>query len=203
MRLGYSEVYRYPGGFHCWKSSHPERILGDQSGPKALAVGDLFPDCRVALLSGDRDRTYLELPEGTRWLSLSDLKARFVLIQMYNTLCIDCVRETKLLSAFSLNVEADPALADQIKFIGLGVYDTNRDVVRFRKHYRVHYPLFSDSHGQIFECLGQAELPLAYLVRAMGDGTWRIELIKRGYFVPDDRFLNTLRQAVTDSEQAN
>ena len=55
--------------------------------------------------------------------------------------------------------------------------------------------------GQIFECLGQAEVPLAYLVRAKGDGTWIIELIKRGYFEPDEKFLNTLRQAVARSEE--
>ncbi|AMK09808.1 AhpC/TSA family protein [Pseudodesulfovibrio indicus] len=168
-----------------------------------LAVGDDFPTCRVAVLNGDEDREYLELPEGARFLELSELKARFVLIQLYNTLCNDCVAETKKLTRFFKLVEADPVLHGQLKIIGLGIYDSNQQVVRFRKHYDVAYPLFSDKSGQIFECLGQAELPLAYLVRAKGDGTWNIELIKRGYFEPDEQFLSVLRSAVVRAEGAD
>jgi hypothetical protein len=73
-------------------------------------------------------------------------------------------------------------------------------VVKFRKHYNVLYPLFADRYGEIFGCLGQAQVPLAYLLRARGDGTWNIELVKRGYFEPDETFLNTLRDAVIRSD---
>lgn len=198
--MGYTEVYRYPAGFHGWKEKHPELVLGEEQRKHVLSVGEDFPDCRVAVLSGDADREYLGLPSDAKWLSLSDLNARFVLIQLYNTMCHDCVNETKMLTRFFKRVEADPVLSGQLKIIGLGIYDSNHDVVRFKKHYDVLYPLFSDKHGQIFECLGQAELPLAYLVRAKGDGTWNIELIKRGYFEPDDKFLRTLRSAVAHSE---
>lgn len=201
MRLGYTEVYRYPAGFHGWKEDRPDLVDGEEGAQHILAVGDAFPDCRVAVLNGDADREYLGLPDHAKWLSLSALNARFVLIQLYNTLCNDCVSETKMLTRFFKKVEKDPILAGQLKIIGLGVYDTNRDVVRFKKHYDVLYPLFSDRHGQIFECLGQAELPLAYLVRSKGDGTWIIELVKRGYFEPDEKFLHTLRLAVARSEE--
>ncbi|MCJ2165398.1 redoxin domain-containing protein [Pseudodesulfovibrio sp. S3-i] len=200
MRLGYSRVYRYPAGFHGWKARYPDLVVGVKEEKHILTVGDSFPTCRVAVLNGDEDRAYLDLPEGTRFLQLSELKARFLLIQLYNTLCSDCVAETKKLTRFFKQVEADPVLAGRLKIIGLGVYDSNRAVVSFRKHYDVAYPLFSDKGGQIFECLGQAELPLAYLVRAEGDGTWTIELIKRGYFEPDERFLSVLRAAVVKAE---
>ena len=166
-------------------------------------MGDAFPTCRVAVLNGDADREYLDLPEGTRWLELAELSARFVLIQLYNTLCSDCVAETKALTRFFRQVEADPVLSGQLKIIGLGVYDSNQAVVRFRKHYEVAYPLFSDKDGQIFECLGQAELPLAYLVQAVGDGTWTIRLIRRGYFRPDDKFLGVLKDAVIRADSIN
>jgi peroxiredoxin len=198
--MGYTNVYRYPAGFHGWKEALPQQVEGVSSGLRPLVVGDVFPDCRLAVLSGDRDREYLGLSRDAKWLSLSDLNARFVLIQLYNTLCSDCVSETKLLSRFSETVEADPVLSGQLKVIGLGVFDTNQDVVRFRKHYGVAYPLFSDRHGQIFECLGQAQLPLAYLVRAKGDGHWIIELVRRGYFVPDKKFLGDLKEAVIRAE---
>lgn len=199
--MGYTEVYRYPDGFHGWKAAYPNRVDGRTEEQHILTVGDTFPDCRMAVLSGDEDRDYLGLPDGAKWLALSDLNARFVLIQLYNTLCNDCVAETKKLSRFFTTLEQDPVLSGQLKIIGLGVYDSNRAVARFKKHYDVLYPLFSDQHGQVFECLGQAELPLAYLVRAKGDGTWIIELIKKGYFEPDDTFLATLKAAVARSEE--
>jgi len=199
--MGYTEVYRYPEGYHGWKAAFPSLVEGEETALHALAVGDTFPDCRVAVLSGDADREYLGLPASAKWLSLSDLNARFVLIQLYNTMCNDCVNETKMLTRFFKRVEADSVLAGQLKIIGLGIYNTNRDVVKFKKHYDVLYPLFSDRHGQIFECLGQAELPLAYLLRAKGDGSWIIELVKRGYFEPDEKFLQTLKQAVARSEE--
>lgn len=178
-------------------------MVGAEEKQRVLAVGDPFPTCRVAVLNGDEDREYLDLPEGTKFLELSELKARFLLIQLYNTLCSDCVAETKKLTRFFKQVESDPVLAGRLKIIGLGIYDSNRAVVSFRKHYDVAYPLFSDKEGQIFECLGQAELPLAYLVRAEGDGSWTIELIKRGYFEPDDRFLDVLRSAVIRTESTD
>lgn len=175
-------------------------MVGVQEEQHVLAVGDSFPTCRVAVLNGEEDREYLSLPPGTKFLELSELKARFLLIQLYNTLCSDCVAETKKLTRFFNQVEADPVLTGRLKIIGLGVYDSNRAVVSFRKHYDVAYPLFSDKNGQIFECLGQTELPLAYLVRAEGDGTWTIELIKRGYFEPDEKFLEVIRAAVVRAE---
>lgn len=177
--------------------------MGKEEKKHILAVGDAFPACRVAVLSGDKDRQYLGLPEGAKWLELSELTARFVLIQLYNSMCSDCVAETKMLTRFFKEVEADPVLSGQLKIIGLGVYNTNRQVVHFKKHWEVAYPLFSDKDGQIFECLGQAELPLAYLVRAKGDGTWIIELIKRGYFKPDNKFLAVLKDAVVRSESTD
>lgn len=198
--MGYENVYRYPGGFHEWKAAHPELVTGTVPEQRALAPGDSFPDCRLALLSGDNDREYLGLPADAKWLDLADLTARFVLIQLYNTMCHECVRETKMLSRFFERVEADPVLAGRLKIIGVGVYDTNLKVVKFRKHYNVLYPLFADRYGEIFGCLGQAQVPLAYLLRARGDGTWNIELVKRGYFEPDEKFLNTLREAVIRSD---
>lgn len=166
-----------------------------------LAVGENFPDCRMAVLSGEADREYLGLPPDTKWLELAALNARFVLIQLYNTMCNDCVAETRALNRLFDQVESDPILMGQLKIIGLGIYDDNRAVVRFKRQYNVNYPLFSDKHGQIFECLGQAELPLAYLVRSNGNGSWTIELVRRGYFEPDGDFLQTLRQAVARSEE--
>ncbi|WP_419786308.1 rhodanese-like domain-containing protein [Pseudodesulfovibrio sp.] len=198
--LGYVNVYRYPGGFHGWKALYPDRVEGKHDKPHALATGDTFPACRVAVLNGDEDRRYLGLPQGARWLELAQLNTRFVLIQLYNTLCNDCVAETKKLSSFFHVIENDPVLAGQLKIIGLGIYDSNQNVVKFKEHYDVAYPLFSDKSGQIFECLGQSQLPLAYLLRAKGDGTWIIELIKRGFFEPDENFLHTLRQAVIRAE---
>jgi len=198
--MGYTRVYRFPAGFHGWKADHPEHVVGTTSGPRPLTVGDTFPACRVAFLNGDTDHDYLGLPRTTKWLSLSDIKAQFVLIQLYNTLCNDCVAETKMMTRFFRQVEDDPVLKGQLKIIGLGIYDTNQAVVRFRKHYEVLYPLFSDRYGQIFECLGQSGLPLAYLVRAKGDGTWIIELVKRGYFEPDKRFMEVLKDAVIRAE---
>jgi peroxiredoxin len=194
--MGYTNVFRYPAGFHGWKEAHPERVVGNAQEQRALTRGDAFPDCRLAILSGEGDREYLGLPEDARWLALSDLNARFALIQLYNTMCNECVSETKRLSQLYRKIEDDPVLAGTLKIIGVGIYDTNRAVVKFRKHYDVLYPLFSDSHGEIFECLGQAQVPLAYLLRAKGDGTWIIEMIKRGYFEPDATFLDSLRQAV-------
>lgn len=203
MRLGYTEVYRYPAGFHGWKAVYPERVEGSEGKKHVLAVGEQFPACRVAVLNGDEDREYLGLPEGTRWLDLAQLRARFVLIQLYNTMCADCVAETKLMTRFFQQVEEDPVLKGRLKIIGLGIYNSNIEVVRFKRHYDVAYPLFSDKTGQIFECLGQAQLPLAYLLQAEGGGVWTIRLIKSGYFEPDETFRKVLEAEVVRAESVD
>jgi len=196
VRMGYTSVYRYPGGLFEWKEAHPELVQGTVPEQRALAPGDSFPDCRLALLSGEDDRGYLGLPPDAKWLSLADLNARFALIQLSNTSCPECVRETRRLGDFFRQVEADPVLAGRLKIFGIFIYDSNLAVVKFRRGNEVPYPLFADRHGEIFGCLGQAQVPLAYLVRARGDGTWNIELVKRGYFEPDAAFLAAIRSAV-------
>lgn len=200
VRMGYVAVYRYPGGLFEWKEAHAELVEGIVPEQRALAPGDSFPDCRLALLSGEGDREYLGLPPDTKWLSLADLSARFALIQLSNTSCPECVRETHRLGDFFRLVEADPVLAGRLKIIGIFIYDSNLAVVKFRRRHEVPYPLFADRHGEIFSCLGQAQVPLAYLLRARGDGTWNIELVKRGYFEPDEAFLAAIRSAVIRAE---
>lgn len=162
-------MVRFPPGWYGWKEHHPEDAPKDIV-PHVLAVGENFPACRLAILGSDADRNYLDMVPDSKWLALQDVPAEYVLIEFYNSLCQNCVHQTNVMNGYYRRIENNPHLRGRIKLIGIGVFNTKRAVVKFRKKNKVLFPLFSDRNGLVFECLGQASLPLAYLVRRDAEG---------------------------------
>lgn len=178
--MGYTNVKRYPMGYHGWLDAFPDQAPDEKATP--LKVGDEFPPCSLAVLKNGPDQAYLGLAYDETDVSLALLPSEFVLVLLYNKLCISCVQEAQEMNAFAQEVAASPDLNQRLKIIGLGVYSNSTDVRRFRKKYNITFPLFADREGDIFSCLGQSALPLAYLVQKQGKGQGRrIVLLQTGF----------------------
>lgn len=198
-RLGYTNVTRFPSGWYGWKQHHPEDVP-EEPRKRVLGVGEYFPECRLAILGSEADREYLAMPKGSRWLALQDIPAEYVLIEFYNSLCQDCVRQTNVMNGYYERIEQDPAMQGKVKIMGIGVFNTKHAVVKFRRKNKVLFPLFSDRHGLVFECLGQTSLPLAYLVQKDAAGRRVIVHMRSDFKKDQGDFYRQIHNIVTAGE---
>lgn len=196
MRLGYKNVMRLPGGYYSWLEFHGQPLPGL---PPGLNVGDYFPDCRLVVLEGDEDRRYLDLPEGRKAFALADVGSEYLLVELYQELCIGCLEAVPEYNRLVGEIAADPYLRDRLRMIGLGVGSPYREVRRFRREHGVAFPLFADQRREIFHCLGEPELPVAFLVKRQSEGRMKIKAILSGHMGEHEALLRRLKAAMASS----
>lgn len=186
-------MLRYPQGFFGWRGEHRGEEEGTGTRP-ALKPGDRFPECRLAVLDGQHDREYLGLAPQARYLSLADLDVPYVVVVFFNSRCSECVKEVKVFNGFYERLRLDPELSGTIKVLGLGMLDSKRTVVRFRKREGIAFPLFSDEKRMVFDCLGQAAVPVAYVLRRLEHGEREIVRVRPGAILENDPFFEQIER---------
>lgn len=191
-------MLRFAGGWFGWlEYTDPQRAELENK-PRGLAKGDVFPACRLVVLRGESDRRYLGLPKKTKSFALRDIHKDYLLVELYNELCIGCLKEVGAYNRLFSLIEADPALTGNLKMIGLGVDSLNREVARFRRKHQVLFPLFADHGHEVFDCLGKPNLPVLYLLQRDPEGSFRIKMSHGGRVGSPEELLDLIRQAVID-----
>lgn len=198
MSLGYENVKRYAGGWHAWLAFTGQSEPGQA--PAGLALGDFFPSCRLVVLNNKSDRAYLGLPADAKAFALSEVKADYLFVELYSELCYGCLQEVASYNHLFQEIEADSFLKGRLKMLGLGVDSSYRAVVKFRRQHQVRFPLFADRGREVFSCLGQPELPTAYLLERQPNGRWKIELILSGHIGDTRAVLSRLKTAMAPSK---
>jgi rhodanese-related sulfurtransferase len=193
VQQGYKNVYRFVGGWHGWLK-HTGQTLGQ--GPAGPGVGDYFPSCRLVVLEGKSDRDYLGLPPGTKAFDLSEAKADFLFVEFYHQLCYGCLREVASYNKLFSKINSDQFLKQRLKMLGLGVGSLLREVRKFRRKEGVRFPLFADHNKEIFRCLGEPELPVAYVLGRNSGGRLKILRILPGHIGNTEKVLGEIKAAV-------
>lgn len=160
-----------------------------------LGVGEIFPACRLVILDSKRDRAYLQIAHKERGIALDDIESDFILIEIYNELCSQCIDEVKNYKAVFQKISEDDALKQKVKVIGIGAGSKRRSVAKFRKHEAIQFPLFADEKWGIFNCLGRPTLPVSYLVYRQ-NGKRRIVLVQSGHIGSTDKMMGRIRTAI-------
>ena len=192
MRLGYGNVRQFPWGYQGWQA------LKDTSNKKAPAPtgpmeGDLFPECRPAVLQTVKDIIYLGLSPGSRYFSLPDIAGEYVLVEVFNEMCTLCLTELPNINRLLELVEADRNLRGRVKILGLGAGSTKRGAAKFRKEKAYDLPLFADEKWNTFKLLGKPVLPVLYLLKKERGKVLRIIWRHKGTIGNPERFLAHLK----------
>ena len=88
--MGYTNIQRMPAGFLGWQAVYGE-VKVEETETELLKIGDYFPQCHLMLLNAKVDRKYLGLRHREKSISLEDINARYLLVEMYNELCSGCI----------------------------------------------------------------------------------------------------------------
>ena len=195
--MGYRNIWRFAGGWHGWLIHNG---MDPSDAPKGLKVGDYFPACRLVVLRGESDRKYLELPPGTKSFALSEIPADYLLVEMFNELCSGCLKEVPEYNKLYEISQSDPKLKGRLKIIGLGAGSSRLAVVKFRKKNRVLFPLFADRHKDVFSCLGEPPMPVAYLLYREKAGSFKILMIQSEHIKSPQLFIDKIKKILTLSQ---
>ena len=192
MRLGYRNVRQFPWGYQGWQAlTDPGKH--NARGPTGPVEGDLFPECRLVVLQTEKDVPYLGLSPESRYFSLSDISGDYLLVVVYNEMCMLCLAELPRINRLFELADADGSLKERIKMLGLGAGSTKRAVARFRKEKGFDLPLFADEKWTIFGLLGKPTLPVIYLLKKDKDKGLRIMWRHEGAIGNPEEFLAHLK----------
>lgn len=198
MRLGYTNVVRYPAGYIAWREAYPD-LQVCEARTHRLQPGQYFPPC--VLTAGERgpDFAYLGLEQESANFFLADVPTEFVLLKYYGEHCYQCVQEVDEYNRLFSMLRDDPVLGTRMKMIGIGVGDNQRSVLRFKRSHEIPYPLLPDERQLMFESVGAGEIPLIYLVRILPDARIQVVLYHEGGLDDVEGLFQRIREAVEGS----
>ena len=164
----------------------PAAALGSGQGqdPHLTTVSDLA-------LSGPVPgpaAAYLGLAAGDAGFRLSQVKADFLLVEVFSMYCPYCQAEARNVNALYGLLQKSPA-AGRVRMLGLGAGNTPFEVDFFRDKYQVPFPLFPDQEFICHKALNGPGTPYFMLLKADGAGGFKVLHSHLGAFGDPAKFL--------------
>jgi thiol-disulfide isomerase/thioredoxin len=149
--------------------------------------------CSTAVVAGNFDvneevlaRIQLPIPEnnaekeylglsGKGTFSLSQVKARMLIVEVFSMYCPVCQREAPVVNDLHASVGKDAVSRKHVKLIGIGIGNTPFEVEVFRKKFNVPFPLFADDGFQLQKISEDRFRTPTFLVARIGpDSTLKV-----------------------------
>lgn len=148
--------------------------------------------------TNETDRAYLGLPADATTFRIEDIRADTLVVDFFDMYCHVCQREAHRINEMYLLTQSR-GLADRMKFIGLGVGDTQLETDTFKNKFKVRHPVFPDRHAVVTKTFGDIRVPALVVLKRRGD---KLEVVHRSSGVPTnaEQFFQTIRpdSTVTD-----
>lgn len=139
----------------------------------------------------DTHRQYLGL-DPDKPFSLSQIKAKVLIIEIFSMYCPICQREAPDVNALYNLIQADPALKNKIKLIGIGVGNSDFEVDVFKEKYKVEFPLFSDPDFSIHKKTGTVRTPHFFGLLLKENSDITVFYSRTGEMTSPEEFLKTI-----------
>jgi len=159
--------------------------------PAAATAGQLFPDSRVETKLPAGHVAYLGLADEATSFRFSDIKAEYLLVNVFSLYCSPCQRTAPAYNEIFDKI-AELGLDGQIKFIGLAAGNTVREMEFWRKQFDVQFPLIPDEDYVLHEAFGSVGTPYYVLVRVNGPDKFDVLFSREGAFDDKDDVFDTI-----------
>lgn len=152
-------------------------------------VGETLPDLEIKGAVSAKAAAYLGLPQGKAGFRLSEIKATFVLIEIFSMYCPYCQGEAPQVNRLHALLTKSPQ-ARTIRLIGIGAGNSDFEIEYFRDTYAVTFPLFPDGDFRVHKAVGQVGTPTFILVSSAPQaGKLKVLLFQEGVFTTPEAFL--------------
>jgi thiol-disulfide isomerase/thioredoxin len=125
-----------------------------------LSPGDKFPNLALLDQLEKQDKEYLgiKIPffsfmqEDT--FKLDEVKAELLFIEFFNKYCTSCQRQAPVNNEIYKRINSDNDLKNRVKFIGIGVGNSKRELDSFKSDKTIPFPLIPDQEFLGYEEIG-------------------------------------------------
>ncbi len=171
-------------------------LLGAQTAAAALPkAGDTLPDLVVKAQPLPVETAYLGLPAGATSFRLSQVKADFLLVEIYSMYCPRCQAEAPAVNRLFERLKAAPE-GQKIKFLGIAAGNSDFEVNFFRKKYQTSLPLFQDADYTLHKGFGAVGTPSYFVLKpAPGGRGFSVVFSQEGQFEDADAFHDKVLRA--------
>ncbi|MCX8043990.1 MAG: hypothetical protein N3B18_07700 [Desulfobacterota bacterium] len=127
---------------------------------KVIGPGDIVPEHTFRYSLTSKDCSYLGITQGLfsfftpAELSLQNIPAEIFVIELFNIYCTSCQAQAPVLNTVFASVANTEGLRDKVRFIGIGVGNTGKEIDRFRKEKAIAFPLIPDTDFAFYNAMG-------------------------------------------------
>lgn len=163
--------------------------LPDLQGAEAPISGQRLTRIQFAATGSTSPQNYLGL-DGAAPFTIPQIKAKLVVVEFYSLYCPVCQKQALALNKLYKFIQNNANLRDHVKFMAIGLGNTENEINVYRKNFHVAFPLFSDPDKKIMQTLDVKYIPLTVLIDKAG----KILLSHQGLIKDIDGVLSRIQQ---------
>lgn len=137
-------------------------------------------------------RSYLGIKEKSGRISLADIKADVLIIEIFSMYCPHCQRHAPVANKLYQAVENKKGIRDKVRMIGVGVGNSSYEVGIFREKYSPPFPLFDDRNSVVVNSFGGILTPYYFGLKMKADSTFEVFYSKAGGYTDAEEFLELI-----------
>lgn len=152
------------------------------------ATGDIFPGDDLLTPEEEAYQNYLGLDGSKETFKLRDIKADYVLVQIFSMYCPVCQREAPAVNNI-YEMIGQSGSRDKLKLLGIAPGNSSFEVSVYREQYNVPFPLIPDGDYEWHKIMGEVGTPYFVLVEL---GTGEILMDNLGSFGTAQEFFEVI-----------
>jgi peroxiredoxin len=163
----------------------------------APETGEYFPDISFDKPKDSQMREYLGL-----WMwgnfTIADIESEAIIIELFSMYCPHCQAEAPLTKEMYRMIESDPRYSDKLKFIGIGIKNSEFEVDYFAEKYDIPFPLIADEKDMVQQETGKVYTPHYVVVKITEDKRAKIIFSQMGRIDDAAEFLEMVYELVME-----
>lgn len=158
-------------------------------GTKVVSCGMKLPEFTMDVFDPAQARQYLRI-EDPRSCSISQIPSKLVLIELFSLYCTLCQRQAPLTNKLYSCIQRNSVLCEDVKIIGIGTGNNQKEISFYKTRFRVPFPLFPDPRYEIHKKFGEPRTPFIVLATTRG----KVLMTHSGVVRDVDEFLRQIRK---------
>jgi hypothetical protein len=156
---------------------------------QAISLNKPLPQITLNLSDDSSAKQYLGIKNAETVL-ISRIPAKLILIEVFSLYCPICHKQAPVANKIYKYIHQNPELDKDVRIIGIGAGNNQKEVGVFRDTFRVQFPLFADQDFIIHKKLGEPRTPVTILATKNG----KVLAIHQGVIEDVDGFLQSIKK---------
>ena len=156
--------------------------------PRLLKAGDNFPYVPLPTTKMSGDLSYLGLPQDKEMVTIEDIQADLLVLEVLNVFCFPCQTQALSLSKVYKLIEERPELKGKIKILGVALGNTKEVVEGFMNDYGLVFPVIPDPTLRVEKIIGPGiHTPFSLFIKRDASGALRLVAATHNGAIDDPR----------------